>query len=377
MNAKQLLILFGFCSIFLIALLMRPNLTGGDTYYFVNYIWGITDTLPHETALSVWLMDLMPANFIAIKLIMCVLTFLSCLGISMSGELLDKKYGWLAGIVLLCTIFFTTIFINFENDLFAFVFIAWSIYLAIKFRVTGESAFLILSIIAIIIAGLIWNYAVYFLIPLVYLCKFDWRYLIFSVAVIGYHFNKFILGIAPCLHYQETQPFISLLAIIFFIVCYTKEFRDKDFFPIILYLTATAILNLKQVYVLMPFLAIALALAVKKMDRVLRIFTILSFLVVLGIVTLTITTMYPNNSVDELFSIAQAIKINEYPEKEINPYWDFGYYWAFFVKDSSLIFEHREPTPKTGIVITRYWDNTLNDLCISRFENKVGKVYVC
>lgn len=377
MNAKQLLILFGFCSIFLIALLIRPNLPGGDTYYFVNYIWGITDTLPHETALSVWLMDLMPANFVAIKLIMCVLTFLSCLAISMSGELLEKKHGWLAGIILLCTIFFTTIFINFENDLFAFVFIAWSIYLAIKFRKTGESLFLILSIISIIIAGLIWNYAVYFLIPLVYLCKFDWRYLIFSVAVIGYNIGNYIAGALPSWSFQEQMPFMSLYAIIFFIVCYTKEFRDKDLFPIILYITATAILNLKQTYVLIPFLAISLAIAVKKMSVLLILFISLSLLVVLGILVSTIITMYPNQQTNELFDVAQQLNITECPEKEINPYWDFGYYWAFVVKDSSLIFEHQEPTPKTGIVITRNWDNTLNELCIYKFENKAGKVYVC
>lgn len=377
MNAKQILILLGFCSLFLIALLLRPNLPGGDTYYFVNYIWGITNVLPFETPISVWIMDIMPANFILIKLVMFILTFISCLAISLSGEILNKKTGWLAGIILLCTVFFTTIFINFENDIFSFVFIAWAIFFMLKFRERSEDVWLYLSLLCIIPAGLIWNYAVYFLIPFVILSRFNWKVIVFAGIIILFNFSKYLFGYLPSLSYQEQMPFMSLFAIIFFLVCYMKDYRDKDLYPVILFCTLTAILNLKQTYVLIPFLAISFAVAVSKLSKPVVFFTFLSFIVVLIVILLTIITMYPNNSTNELFDVAQSIQKNEHPELQINYFWDFVYYWAFYTQNNNLTYMEYSETPKTDIVITRDWDNTLNELCISRFSNKTGKVYVC
>lgn len=377
MNTKQVLTLFGVCSIFLIALLLRPNLPGGDTYYFVNYITGITDVLPAETSLSVWIMDMMPSSFIIIKVIMFWLTFLSCLAISLTGELFEKKTGWLAGIILLCTVFFTTIFINFENDIFSFVFIAWSMFFVSKFRKTDEQVWLYLSIICIGVAGLVWQYAVYFLIPLLILSRLDWKYFLVSAVIILSHLGRYISGMLPSFHFQEQMPFMSLMAIVFFTACYTKELRNKELFPLILFATAMALINLKQTYVLMPILAIAMATAIPKMDLAVRLTTIISLSVVLAILVLTIITMYPNHSTNELFDKAQSLQKYEYTNLDINPYWDFGYYWAYYTKDSSLIFENREDTPKTGIVITREFDKTLNGVCLQKFDNKTGKIYVC
>ena len=374
MNYKQILVIFLAVCIFLLPLFFIPHIIGGDTYYYVNHIFGIVPLPDSEPILSVWIMNNIPANYLAIKLIMVLVTFLTCLAISKCGELFDDRFGWLAGLFLLGTLFFTTIFINFENDMFGFMFIAWSLFWILRYTISGEEKDLWFSIILICIAGLIWEFAIYFLLIWVIISKFNWKLTLIFLVLFGLHFVNFFKGIIPNTLIQENMFGLGLMCLVFFITCYMKDTRFKLLYPAILVSTVLALVNLKFVYVVIPLLVISLAVTLTKLPKEAVIFTVLSLLVVFVVVSLTILNAYPNQDINELFSKAQSIKENRFPNKDIRPVWDFGYYWIYWTKKPYELFGSTKPTPKTGIVITREFEKLD---CVKYFENKSGIIYIC
>lgn len=374
MNYKQILVIFIAVCVFLLPLFFIPELIGGDTYFFVNYIFGITNSLPNHPYLAVLIMNLIPPNFFIIKLIMVLVTFVTCLAIARCGELFDEKYGWLAGLFMLGTLFFTTIFINFENDMFGFMYIACSLYCLLLYTQEKKEYQLYLSIILICIGGLVWEFAIYFLLIWVIISKFNWKLTALFIVVMSNFFMKFITGILPNSLIQENVFGFGLMSLVFFITCYMKDTRFKLLYPAILVSTVLALVNLKFIYVVIPLLVISLAVTITKLPTEAVIFVVLSLLVVFVVVSLTILNAYPNQDINELFSKAQSLQENSYPDKEIRPVWDFGYYWIYWTKKPYELFGSTKPTPKTGIVITREFEKLD---CVKYFENKSGIIYIC
>ncbi len=159
------IILFTLLIIPFIAYLYRPDFIGWDPYGFLlltckaNNIAGITG-IPHT------LYTFLPCNFIILKTILFTLAFTSGCFIIKLSKLFSPKHGWRAAYLIFLSSVYVLEFSKLENEAFAFTLLFASAYYFFKGIKTIKNSRKnsIIAFTLVILAGLIWKGAIFYLI---------------------------------------------------------------------------------------------------------------------------------------------------------------------------------------------------------------------
>lgn len=379
MEAKHYIIIILLCILFFSPIYLRPDtspVNGMDSYFFLNYIFGITDSTPNTPILSQFIMDIIPANLFIIKTIMLLIVIISIILFCKASDNIKPGYTVLVALILLGNIFFNKLLIRFEDDIFALPFIALSFYLITLYMKDGKTQNLYLALMSWVISCLFWKFAIY-LIFLYALWSFSYIFLLPSIGVLIF-FNKALWsGFIGSFLIAENMPFIGILVLFlpFIILLYSKRTNPLyaiTFLPLWLILVAI-IINVKFALLFYPFLAIYWVLTIQKQPKPIRIINVLVILLIFAMATYQNITDVPNDSITELIDVAQQKQL-ENPGKEINVSWGFGYIFMWQTKQTYPVFGYIQPTIEKDIIIRYKYEKTK---CPVFFKNDFGTVEMC
>ncbi len=159
------IILFTLLIIPFIAYLYRPDFIGWDPYGFLlltckaNNIAGITG-IPFS------IYTVLPCNFIILKTILFTLAFTSGCFIIKLSKLFSPKHGWRAAYLIFLSSVYVLEFAKLENEAFGFTLLFASAYYFFKGikNVKNSRKNSIIAFTLVILAGLIWKGAIFYLI---------------------------------------------------------------------------------------------------------------------------------------------------------------------------------------------------------------------
>ena len=379
MKLKEIVLVVLLCIIFFLPIYFRPDtmpVNGMDSYFFLNYIYGITDGIPETPMFSQFVMDIIPPNLFVIKTIMLLLVIVSVLLFAWASENIKPSYAVLLAMLLLGNIFFNKLLIRFEDDLFALPFIALSFYLITLYLYKKRDLkWLYLALGSWVVSCLFWKFAVY-LIILYALWTMSYIFFTPAMLLVLFSFDKLFSGAVGNFLVAENMPFIGILILFlpFIILLFSKktnQYYEEIIVPLWFSLVMILI-NVKLALLFFPFMAIYFFVTFKKQPKSLRIINILVILLIFCIATYQNINAVPNNQYYELIEIAQQQK--EIHHKEINVSWGFGYFWIWNSKEKYPVFGWIQPTIENGIIIRAKSEKTK---CQVVYENRVGTVEVC
>jgi hypothetical protein len=381
MNYKSILIIIGFCALSFALFFLKSSaypFNSMDSYFFLNFINGITTSIPATPPLALWIFSILPSSIIILKLItFCVLVitmFIFC----KTADNYAKDYWWLALALFLSSTIFMQVFYTLEDDLFAFPLIALCFYFISLYHKHAKNKYIIYSLISLLIAGMIWRFSIFFILLFLFWTRFEKTYILASILSIPF-IPSMIKSLIPSFQVIENIPGLALYSL--FTGCmfllYFKIVNNpvRKFMPTIWLATILMILNTKFVFLAVPVFILVFVQVYKKIPTKLKYLIVLSILTLFIAGTIINSTTIPNKHTKELFDVAQSKQVQDYPTSEINCSWDFGYYYQFYFKKDYPVFGHVQPTIKKGIVITNKFEN-INE-CIILYTNKQGKVWNC
>jgi hypothetical protein len=349
---------------------------GNDTYYFLNYVFGNHTDNTEIGFLARPFFDIIPANIMVIRIIMLLFALATIYLFMKCAEQYNPKTSWLAGVLFLCGAFVTKFLFEFEDDLFALPFVMLAMYFIIKYQSTKKTKYIWYSLPFLGIAIGIWKFAIFYFILFLFMTNFHKIYLFLSIGLIpfaknliGYIFAGFSFQVA------EYTPGLYLLGISIFLLFATKkECRIKENWLTIIFFSILSALNSKLAIVLFPLLIFNITTFIKNYSKYQKYLLFLfSGLYFVGL-CFAFVNAYPNQDIKDLISIAQLEQINNYPTKEIKPYWGFGHFYTYHTKKQVKNYKSYIPTEKDGIIITHNLDNLHCELL---YKNKTGQVLFC
>jgi len=381
----KVLFLFLPVFIFIGCFLFRKLPAGMDSYFFMNYIYGITNTLPNTPFISSFIFSIIPSNIFVIKLIM-VFCILLTLFIFYKIINLFIKDNYLSNFILLSFPFWILILIRFEDDLLGLPLVFASIYYALRYaislkrvRVNYYNLFkeiklfdknIILSMFFLLLAVFTWKFAVY-MIPVIFLITFHPICLLAVFSILPFT-NKLIGGILPNLKVSENMPFLGLL-ILALGFGYFKQFRIKETWYALIFLSILTIINYKFIFLCVPFLLINnlkfYEVSNIEVKKIILVYFSIFFLISCAF---NFTEM-PNKNLDDLLDTGYSISQNNNLEYNIN--WGYGYYALFRGYDTTQ-FGHYQKYNKEGIVLTYLNDKNVLD-CKEIKRNRNGVLVNC
>jgi len=167
MNRKHITIIFILTLPFLFWNLMRQDIVGADSYFFLNLVCN-----SGGSGLN-YLFSLLPCDIIAIKGVLFGIAFLTAVCFGYLGGVFDKENGWMLGFLFWLNPWFLEFLSRFENDVFGFPFFICSVYFFFSATKTGNQKHFILSVALAIIGSLIWKAIwLWLIIPALFL---GWR----------------------------------------------------------------------------------------------------------------------------------------------------------------------------------------------------------
>lgn len=331
MNKKQIALLIIITLIpFIIFSAGRPDLVGADTYYFLISICG-EETLG-ETDLVRTIFSFLPCNFIFLKILLFFLCLICTITLALTGELLYKKNGWMAGLFIFIAPIFFAEFTKLENDQFTFPLIFLAIYFYYKGFFKNKYANRIISIALLVFSTLIWGGSILFLLAFAFGSVL---FLIASIPIIAVFWNKLLSTALPRFPNFDLFGNVwenSLLVGIAYLFLLPLGYNgiNRMIFPQIVFFTVLFLLNSKFVLLVTPFLALGFVGYFNKLDfskygkNFKQIFIWLPFFMALswGLVSLE---QPPQPHHWEAIDFA----LQESSKPGITNDWDFGY-WILF-----------------------------------------------
>lgn len=106
MKLKEIIVIILLCILFFLPIYFRPDtmpVNGMDSYFFLNYIFGVTDSIPETPLFSQVAMDLVPANLFVIKTLMLLIVTISIIIFCKASENIKKGYPILIALILSVT----------------------------------------------------------------------------------------------------------------------------------------------------------------------------------------------------------------------------------------------------------------------------------
>lgn len=335
-NKKIILVMLVITILFFIGLFLKPvPFAGVDSYSYLNYLQGTTDTIPYNTPIvGEFIFSVLPINELALQIILLVVAWISAILMSKIGEHYNPKYGWLAGALIFLGLFSSKIFFKLETDVFAIPMILASIYFILRYNLKHESYLfnrdIILSVIFIILAGLTWKFTIYF-VPFLFLLSRHIYYIILFLPALIY-FNTFIGGLVPII-FTGLKNFVSeqiivlgVFDIIFLALVFNKKYRPKEFDLMFWIAVILAILNLKLSIILF-FISIMAISSKINFSSVKQVFAIAIFLVIIvGVMNYIVYNEVPNKENIKAINYFEELDEKGY-KKEVN--WNEGYFYTY------------------------------------------------
>lgn len=167
---------FGFLFLFLLSaipfvfhlLVLVP--LGGDAPFF--FMLGCDSSLDSHSVpiLSRLFFLLLPCNLLVFKLVSFVVLFVSSVIVAYTGELFDKRLGWMAGALVFFSVAWVQFHIQIEDDLLAYPLLFLAVYLFIRGDL-NKSNFLRGGAVALILfaGSFFWKGALLYLVGLSFL----------------------------------------------------------------------------------------------------------------------------------------------------------------------------------------------------------------
>lgn len=379
MKLKEIIVIILLCILFFLPIYFRPDtmpVNGMDSYFFLNYIFGVTDSIPATPLFSQVAMDLVPANLFVIKTLMLLIVTISTIIFCKASENIKKGYPILIALILLGNIFFNKLLIRFEDDLFALPFIALSFYfITLYLHKEQRPKYLFNALVCWAISCLFWKFAVY-LIFLYAIWTLSYMFFTTAFILLVFKFKDVWSGAIGNFLVAENMPFIGILILFlpFLILLFSKK-TNPIYKEIIapLWLSIVLILvNVKFALLFYPFLAIYWVVTIKKQPKEIKIINIIVILFIFCMATYQNINAVPNRHFIELIDIAQQQKV--LTGKEINVSWGFGYIWIWNNKEPYPVFGWIQPTIEKGIIIR---PKSEEKKCPVVFGNRAGTVEVC
>jgi len=372
---KELLFIFIVVAIFFTVYWLRSVPTGMDSFYFMNYIYGITNTLPLTTSLATGVFSLIPANFNIIKIIMLVLTLCSAVIFSMTARLRFKKTGYLAGLFLLAFPFFSVIFARLEDDLFGLPFMLLAIYFATRYQVSDNKKKIwdkniMLSIASLVIAVFLWRFTVY-LIPIIFIMTKHFWYGLATASILPFY-STLYQSILPNLKVSENYPIYGLL-ILTLGFAYLKPSRIKENWVVVLVLSVLTVLNYKFIFLCVPFLILNIIKYIENDTNAIKKCFIIYFTLFFVVACAVNLIALPNSNLDDLLTVGYTESLDR--NIEFNIQWGYGYYAIFKGYDTNQ-FGHAQDYKKSGIVLTYLNDKRIDD-CDTIQKNRNAQLVYC
>lgn len=388
-NSYKYLIIALISVLLLIPLIIRglPSF-GMDSYAFVNYVYGITNSLPTATPiLATLFFNILPANILVIWGTLFTICFTTLILWKQIGEMYSKKYGWLASLILISSPFFLNIFFRLEDDVLAIIPLSLAFYFGYKYRKilkktgVGKFKYVCLTLVSIIVAGMFWKFSIYYIFLFLLITKLNPLFVISTIGVIVIFQEKLISGILPSLIVTENYPIIGIFGLGFLLIYFLKIFRTKDiedWFVIFL-----LFLNLKFIFLAVPVLTVKVIqnidLLVEKYGLLLFKSMIVGVCVFIFVGGYNLLSATPSTELDELFSIAQETKEHTKNELPILANWDFGYYYVFWDKEPKKFYGsiYNDIKNYEGHIIVANKSSRHGKACKIIYENNKGQILDC
>jgi len=274
--------------------------------------------------LALMVFSWLPCNFLFLKLILFLLFFAGVLIIALTGELINKDYGWLAGIfTFLSPILFRTAF-KLENDAFALPFIFASIFFFVKFLKQNQKKDFFKSILWGMVGAGFWGVALYL----------PFGFALLSVAFIAVAFTTaFIFGgkllssalpLEAVLESNPTGAIINYVGYFFSIIA----LNTSILLPTIVFFGGLGLLNPKLSILVIPFLSLLVVDALKFIPK--NWIKLLPLLCI-GLAFAWGFTLYFDNPTHEEIEITKfAVQESLHKNLDIFNDWNLGYIVAWF-----------------------------------------------
>lgn len=339
--ALLLLALFAFVGVF-----FRGDLFGFDAYAGWACVKGISCTYLVSQPFAIALFQLLPDSLIVFKWVMFASFFLALIPVFLLVKhFFEERVAWL---VTFCVVGLSPIFVfgfgQFENELFAYPFLFWALYLVVQKSWWKK----VLSVVLVGVAAGFWAPSLLWLIPLSVL----WLP-VFVLLVTGtfWAWNNILLyfGVGQAL--EQTflggvyQFFGYLLVIPFFFL--TKNKRLLVAGASMLFF---ALVSPKVVVLAVPFVAIGIAELIKLLEergKSINFLLYLSFFCLIG-VNIAFFMQSPMSS-DWVF-VGEAVKISQDQNLVLIADWSYDYWVVIYTNkklpyDSQYEKRYNEITP--------------------------------
>jgi len=283
MNAKDYLLLFVIALVPFIAYLFNPLLSGADSYFYINQVCRITPQSNYTYFFSS-LIQLFPCNIVVFKAFLFSMWFGCIIFMAKITELYDKERGVLGGLIMAGMTLFVLSFFNFENDVVGYFLFFASFYFLLKYDKEKSKIALVLSLVLIILSGLFWSGAIYWL--MIYPIFFIWFlpmfvYLLFLNA----NYTTFLFFLNADRNIAEHTPFIAVLywgmTVLFL---YGIKKMDKKLAVSFLILAIPALFVVKLYVLCIPFVVLFAFHAIKdlKLDKQTVFYSLIMFALIGG-----------------------------------------------------------------------------------------------
>ena len=376
--------------------MLRPDesfVTGIDSYYFVNNVFDKTDDLKHTPIIGKFIFRSLPDNIWMLRGIIFCVSFLIVLMFGLIGELINKKYGWLAGVLLLTGIFFKVILVRLEDDLFGMFFVMIAFYFITRFNMKKEwvrdgkgylqfnykkykffNKDIVLSLLFLVLAVFTWKFAIYFLFLFLMMSRRHHAYIIACFFVVFVLFKSLIAGVMPSLIVSENIPGIGLLALAFMFIAFFKDYR-VDWLDIALWFSAIlTLINLKFTFLLYPILCLnfvnGFSKTKSKLEKTVLVIIVVVFFIGVALHNYIAT---PSDGINELIDLTQEYKLQGI---KTDTYWGAGYYFIWRTGQDTNNFGMPRYNYKDKIIFTVKGDLKAED-CTLIFENSKGEIRDC
>ena len=337
-NLKIVSLIFLLTLFFFLPYFFEERFIEPDSYHFFNVICndsvfnensfeskpGIEHLIngffafPFET-----IVNLLPCNFLFIKLIYAGLLFGCLIVFWKIGEVFDKKDGWLLSLLVFLT-WFPTEFLKFENDAFGYLFGLIGLYFLIK---TGSKKQKLLGFLLICVGGLFWQGNIYWLIVSPIFFVYALPIVLLAIVFVWNNLFWFVQSNSTVL---ENQPIIGLIYLglpVFFLIGFLET--NKKIVATFILMLCIALFNAKLFVLCIPFLLIIAFKGIKMLPfdfKTIKLTIIIFCIMMLGFWWINQSNQFPTNQDIDL--IKESIKLAD--GETINNTFGAGYVIEFY-----------------------------------------------
>lgn len=365
------LIVFFVLLVFFGAYFLRDGFIEPDSYYFFNFVCGVTF---EEKAFPVtsFFLNLFPCSVFFVKLFLFGVALTSLLVLKKAGELISSEYGFLAPVFFIASpVFF--VFMKFEDDQFSLPFIFFSVYYCLKYHKQKRQMDLFKSIGAAVVGFVLWPGSVYLL-----LSSLLFRPFVFAVPFILFFFPQIVSNLIPSFVVYEDFPLIGLVTPFFLVLGY---FSVKLFFSQTVFFSVVAGLKAKFSPFLSIFLSILMVDVFGRLPKVKQV-AFLFFIAILLFSNLVSVFSLPLNESDFL-AARKAYRLSKVEKLEFAPELIYGYYLNSIGIDENSNpgnYDAKYVFEKNAIILTRFSPETMhgfNTSCVLVEQVEKNFIFRC